>query len=170
VAAGPASAAKAPPSSPSGGEQHCLARVIGRSPSGELRLSTPVCAATYGEMLSKSGRSVANKNLSASQARAQGLVGGGAATMSSTWIIGAHFDGFNWTGSSFNVEGSDCYGGYLNLTGFWANRVSSTINGCPTIDHYYWPDLGGISQTTSGSGGNLSTLNNLSESIAYTGW
>jgi hypothetical protein len=125
-------------------------------------------------VLERAGRPVADRNVSPAQAVAQGLVGdtgGGMATMSGgTWIIGSHFDGFGYSGSSFSVEGSDCYGGYLNLTGWWANRVSSTINGCPAIRHYYWPDLGGSYETTSGFGGNLNALNNLSESISYTGW
>ena len=152
VSVGAASAAKA-------AEQHCVARVIGHSESGELQLSTPVCYATYSEVLSHAGGSA-------------GVQRSGAGSMStlSTFIIGTHYDGAGWTGSSFSVEGSDCYGGYLNLTGWWANRVSSTRNGCPTINHYYWPDLGGSSEATTGSGGNLSSLNNLSESIQYSGW
>lgn len=152
VSVGTASAAKT--------TEHCLARVVGKSESGELKLSTPVCYATYAEVLSHVGGGAAAQR-----------AGGGATTMSGgTFIIGTHYDGAWYTGSSFSVEGSDCYGGYLNLSGWWANRVSSTANGCPTIWHYYWPDLGGSSEATTGGGGNLSTLNNLSESIQYSGW
>jgi hypothetical protein len=168
VATGTASAAKAPPSTPTADAPHCLAKVIGRSAAGELQLSTPACYATYGDVLSRAGQPVADKNISPTEARTRGLVGGGATTMSSTWIIGTHFDGAGWTGASFSVEGSDCGGGYLNLTGWWANRVSSTLNGCPTIVHYLWPNLVGSNEATTGVGGNLWSLNNLSESIQYT--
>ena len=153
VSVGAASAAKP--------NEHCLARVIGQSESGELQLSTPVCYATYAAVREKAGGS----------AGAKGASGGGVTTMSGgTFIIGSHFDGAGYSGASFSVEGVDCYGGYLNLTGWWANRVSSTLNGCPTITHYVWPDLVGGSENTSGGGGNLTALNNLSESIRYSGW
>ena len=151
---GTASAAKA--------NEHCLARVIGQTESGELQLSTPVCYSTYSAVLANAGGSVG-----AEQARSDG----GMTTMSGgTFIIGSHFDGAGYSGASFSVEGVDCYGGYLNLTGWWANRVSSTINGCPSIGHHFWPNLGGASETTSGFGANLTSLNNLSESISYSGW
>lgn len=152
VSIGAASAAvKSPPSTPTSTAPHCLTRVTGKSASGELRLSTPACYATFADVLVRAG-------------------GGGVVASSGTWIIGTHYDGANYTGSSISVQGSDCYGGYINLTGWWANRVSSTINGCPTVGHYYWPDLGGSSENTYGFGGNLYTLNNLSESISYSGW
>ena len=172
---GDASAAKAPPSTPTDAAPHCLARVTGRAASGELQLSTPVCYATFARVLETAGQPVADKTITASQAREQGLVGerasgGGGVALSSTWIIGIHFDGFNFTGSSISVQGSDCYGGYINLTGWWANRVSSTMNGCPQTIHYYWPNLQGSSEGLYGFGGNLSWLNNLSESISYNGW
>ena len=154
VSVGTASAAKA--------AEHCLARVIGQSETGELQLSTPVCYATYADVLANVGGSASAKRAGS---------GGGMTTMSGgTFILGTHYDGSGWSGSSFSVEGVDCYGGYLNLTGWWANRVSSTYNGCPSIGHHYWPNLGGASETTSGFGANLTSLNNLSESISYSGW
>jgi len=146
-----ASAAKVP-STPTASAPHCLTKVIGRSASGELQLSTPACYATMADV----------------NARAGG--GGGAMAFGGTFILAVHYDGANLTGSSISVEGSDCYGGYINLTGWWANRVSSTANTCPEVNHYYWPDLVGSHQTTYGTGGNLTSLNNLSESISYTGW
>jgi hypothetical protein len=175
VSAGTASAAQAPPSAPTADAPHCLTRVTSRTATGELLLSTPECHATFAAVVERSGRSVTSQSITPAQAHQQGLVGvaaggGGMTTMSDTWLIGTHFDGANYTGASISVEGSDCYGGYINLTGWWANRVSSTINGCPAIVHYYWPDLGGTNETTYNFGGNLSGLNNLSESIAYTGW
>jgi hypothetical protein len=154
VSVGTASAAKT--------NEHCVARVIGRSESGELQLSTPVCYSTYSAVLANAGGSVGTKRAGS---------GGGVTTMSGgTFIIGSHFDGAGFSGASFSVEGVDCYGGYLNLTGWWANRVSSTINGCPTITHFVWPNLVGGSENTTGFGGNPTSLDNLSESIRYAGW
>jgi hypothetical protein len=175
VSIGPASAAvKAPPSTPTDATPHCLVRVTGRSASGELQLSTPACYATFADVLQSAGLTVADKTITPTQARDQGLIGlqrpgGGGAALDGGGIIGTHFDGANYTGSSFSVSGSDCYGGYINLTGFWANRVSSTINGCPITVHYYWPNMGGSNEALYSSG-NLTWLNNLSESISYTGW
>jgi hypothetical protein len=156
---GTASAAKTP-STPTEAAPHCLTRVTGKLASGELQLSTPTCYATMAEvLLNAAGGGAVNGRSS----------GGGVAAFG-TFIIGTHFDGFGFTGASISVQGSDCYGGYINLTGWWANRVSSTINGCPAIVHYYWPNLGGTFETTYGGGGDLTYMNNLSESIAYSGW
>ena len=179
VSAGGASAATVPPATPNAAAPHCLARVTGRAATGELQLSTPACYATFADVLESAGLPVTDKAITPTQAKNQGLIGlkapsaGGGAVMalgSGGGIIGTHFDGFNFTGSSFSVWGTDCYGGYLNLTGFWANRVSSTINGCPLVIHYYWPNLGGPNEGLTGFGGNLTSLNNLSESISYNGW
>jgi hypothetical protein len=141
--------------------EHCLARVVGKSAAGELQLSAPACYATYSAVLANAGGSVGAKSTGSE----------GATTMSgSTFILGSHFDGAGYSGASFSVEGVDCYGGYLNLTGWWANRVSSTMNGCATISHFVWPDLVGGSENTTGVGANLTSLNDLSESIRYAGW
>ena len=149
VSIGAASAAvKTPPTTPTSAAPHCLTRVTGKSPSGELQLSTPACYATFSAVLSK----------------ARG--GGSVVALSGDFIIATHYDGFNYTGASISVQGSDCSGGYINLTGWWANRVSSTDSVCPEVYHYYWPNLGGSYEVIYGSG-NLSSHNNLSESISY---
>ncbi|MEO8693871.1 MAG: hypothetical protein ABI658_10155 [Acidimicrobiales bacterium] len=160
VSIGAASAAvKEPSSTPTSDAPHCLTRVTGKLASGELQLSTPQCYATYADVLLRAGVPAVEKTVG----------GGGAVALGGTWIIGTHFDGANFTGASISVQGSDCNGGYINLTGWWANRVSSTLNGCPTVRHFYWPNLGGTSEDTTGYGGNLFSLSNLSESIAYLG-
>ena len=51
-----------------------------------------------------------------------------------------------------------------------ADRIERKVGDETTTTNYYWPNLGGSSEALYGSGGNLSWLNNLSESIAYTGW
>jgi hypothetical protein len=157
VSVGSASAAKLP-STPTAAAPHCLTRVIGQEATGEFRLSTPSCYATMADVQRNAGST------------ASGGSSDGVAAFGGDFVIGTHYDGSGFSGASISVVGSDCYGGYLNLTGWWANRVSSTANGCPSINHYYWPNLGGTHETTQGGGGNLWSHNNLSESISYTGW
>lgn len=96
---------------------------------------------------------------------------GGVASVASTFTLGVHFDGFNGTGSSISVVGSDCSGGYWNTGTTWANRISSSWNGCYRLRHYDSPYATGAWQDTYGAGSthNLSTLNNRAESVAYFG-
>lgn len=120
--------------------EHCVVTVTGVAPSGELEVGEPTCHATPEAAL---------------------------AAAAASDVIGIHYDGFNFTGSSFTVVGDSCIGGYLNLSSTWNNRVSSTWNGCPRVRHWDGYDLTGIAQTTLAPGGNLSTLNNKASSIQY---
>ena len=169
-------AATTPPSTPTAATPHCIARATRRTGSNQLQLSTPACYATFADVLQSVGKVVTNKKITPAQARDQGFLGlrapssgGMTALGGGGGIIGTHSDGYYGAGASFSVWGSDCYGGYINLTGWWANRVSWTSPGCPTVVHYYWPDLQGSFEGVSGSARNLSTLDNLSESISYSG-
>lgn len=127
------------------GEQHCAAKVTDKRADGELVLGPTVCRA------SREAAVVAASN-----------------GQKSTFTIGTHFDGASYTGASFSVVGSNCSGGWLNLSSDWDNRVSSTLNGCNRIWHYDGDSLTGSSELTSGGGGNLITLNNRTNSIQYT--
>lgn len=127
-------------------ETHCVVEVIGQEDSGEFIVTEPYCEAT---------RAQAYASLSTTS------------SLAGSFTIGVHYDGFNYTGSSFSVVGSDCTGGYLNLSSTWINRVSSTSNGCYRIAHYDGYNKTGASQSTYGFGGNLTTLNNDANSIAY---
>lgn len=93
-------------------------------------------------------------------------------------VIGVHYDGFNFTGASMTLVGKDCLGGGITLTGGrWDNRISSTSNGCSKIEHYdisqHYVFEGtveaGTLEITTGTGGNLSTLNNKVSGILYKG-
>ena len=82
-------------------------------------------------------------------------------------ILGTHYDGV-YSGSSFTVTGSNCNGGWINLSGFWNNRVSSTVNGlCHRIKHHDYANKGGSYQSTWGWGGSLTYMNNRASSISY---
>lgn len=93
-------------------------------------------------------------------------------------VIGVHYDGFNFTGASITLVGKDCLGGGITLTGGrWDNRISSTSNGCSKIEHYdisqHYVFEGtveaGTLEITTGTGGNLRTLNNKVSGILYKG-
>jgi hypothetical protein len=87
----------------------------------------------------------------------------------SSFTLGIHFDGFNGTGSSISVAGSSCTGGWWNTGTTWANRISSSYNGCARLRHYDLANKGGSYQDTYGAGttDNLSTMDNRSESVSY---
>jgi hypothetical protein len=150
VPAGGASAAK---------ETHCVVDVTGQAASGELQTSAPRCFSTFSAAMEAAGLppDVARRP------RAQ-LLAQPAATASS---LGVHFDGLNRTGSSYTVSGAGCTGGWLNLPAAWINRVSSTQNGCGHVWHYDGSNLTNASEATTGTGGNLSLVNNLTNSIQY---
>jgi hypothetical protein len=94
-----------------------------------------------------------------------------AASVISSFTLGTHFDGFNGTGSSISVVGSSCTGGYWNTGASWANRISSSWNGCYRLRHHDGPNKTGTYADTVGSGThNLpSSMNNRTESVSYWG-
>lgn len=142
-------------------EEHCAVRVIGKKADGELMTSPPECRSTYSDALAAVGVGGADTlQAGATSDELQAF----AATSST---IGTHYDGFGLTGSSFSVVGSDCSGGWLNLSTTWKNRVSSTANGCPRIRHWDGDNRTGAWEETYGAGANLSTLNNKANSIQY---
>jgi hypothetical protein len=144
LAAPPAMGAPAP--RPPRAVEHCVLRVTGQDHvTGELETAPMVCEP--------------------SQERA--LRGAGVARTATTFTIGLHYDGFDLTGSSLTVVGSDCLGGWLNLPSTWNNRISSTSHGCPRIRHYDGANLGTPQETTLTPGGNLGPLNNIASSVQY---
>ena len=147
--------------------KHCVIEVIDQKPDGEMVMTRPTCfrspadAVAYasdGTVSLKQGQSV------------HALVADGALrSMSGSFAIGIHYDGFNGTGSSVTVMGSTCTGGWWNTSASWDNRISSSYNGCQRLTHHDYPNKGGPSQSTSGAGttDNLSSLNNRAESVSY---
>lgn len=136
----------------------CVVHVLGERASGELILSERACYTTFlGAMRAEGvdawGRGASRK------------VAGLAAA---TFVIGTHYDGGNFSGTSTSVVGSDCGGGWLNTSSAWNNRISSTLNGCPRIRHFNGANLTGANESTYGNGGTLGPLNNLTSSIQYT--
>jgi len=126
-------------------EEHCVVRVVGIKPSGELITTKPECSTTRAAAMAR--------------ATQRGQL--------SSFAIGIHFDGASFTGDTFTVVGDDCTGGWLNLSAAWINRVSSTLHGCPRIRHFDGYNLTSSFQTTNWPGGNLTALNNATNSIQY---
>jgi hypothetical protein len=138
-------------------EEHCVVRVIDQKSSGEMILSEPACYESFDAAMVSEG---------------VGAWGDGAAALAAiegtaTFTIGIHYDGADYSGSSTSVVGSDCAGGWLNVSMTWDNRISSTRNGCPRIRHYTGTNLSGIFETTYSPGGNLAVVNNQTSSIQY---
>ena len=127
-------------------EEHCVIVVVDQEPDGELITTEPECSAS---------RPVALQRARSASGRA------------STFVIGAHYDGFAYGGSSLSVLGDDCLGGWLNVPAGWNNRISSTSHGCPQIRHFDGYYLVTPEQTTFPPGANLILLNNRTSSIQY---
>ncbi len=151
--------------------EHCVVQVLGQADSGELVTTEPVCVTgddlARADLYSASGIAGQSINVTlanaGSDARVTELAAAGAS------ILGVHYDGANFSGSSFAVFGSNCAGGYINLSSSWVNRVSSTDNVlCSRIKHHDYYNTGGSYQSTWGSGGNLSYMANRANSISYT--
>jgi hypothetical protein len=60
-------------------------------------------------------------------------------------------------------------GGYWNTGSTWANRISSSYNGCYRLRHWELPNKSGASESTYGVGttNNLGSLNNRVQSVSY---
>jgi hypothetical protein len=145
-------------------ETHCVIEVIGIEQTGELITAEPVCFGTLAQALSSVGADVdPDATLTLDDVTAQDL----APVAAASGPIGIHYDGSNRTGSSITVVGSDCAGGYLNLSSDWINRISSTLNLCPVVRFFDGYDKSGSSETTYTSTVNLFSLNNASNSVQY---
>jgi hypothetical protein len=151
-------------------EVHCLAEVIQQTPDGEFITDAPRCYPTFAEAMldASEGRLTLSANVPGSIVFTDQQM---AATVSS-FTLGIHYDGTNGTGSSVSVLGSSCSGGYWNTGTSWANRISSSYNGCYRLRHYDFPNKGGSFADTTGAGAvhNLpSSMDNKTESVAYYG-
>lgn len=139
-------------------EEHCVVFVVDQTPEGELITSEPVCFASE-----EIATGFADLGLAATTDL------GGAVVASTTFTLGTHYDGFNGTGSSITVVGSNCAGGYWNTSSSWDNRISSSYNGCYRLKHWDYPNKSGPVESTVGIGqtDNLGFMNNKTESVSY---
>lgn len=150
-------------------DSHCFVTVLGQRASGEFVVSQPECFDTLAEALIATGldpaatENLSGPNLVADQRDGLGLL---------STTLGIHFDGANGSGSSISVVGSSCTGGYWNTGAAWANKISSSWNGCYRLRHYDGPNKSGSSGDTVGAGSTHNVpaaINNKAESVAYLG-
>ena len=144
--------------------RHCVVEVVGKKASGEFVTTPERCYSTYAAAMRASGFDTSGLRSVTPQSMAEA----GRLQSASSFTIGTHFDSFGYTGPSFSVTGSDCLGGWLNLTASWVNKVSSTINGCARILHFDGFNRTGWVEATFSPGGNLGGNNNKTNSIQYT--
>ncbi len=151
------------------GDLHCVVVVVGQRASGELVVSAPDCYPSFQEAMA-----VASGGLISAEAVPSGeelFADPEAGSLLSSFTLGIHFDGLNGSGSSISVVGSSCTGGYWNTGASWANRISSSWNGCYRLRHHDGPNRTGTYVDTVGSGiHNLPWwMNNRTESVSYWG-
>lgn len=141
-------------------ETHCAVLVVDQMDDGELVVSEPVCYSDPAALA---------QWLEADSYQLAGAADGSNVGASSTFTLGIHYDGFNGTGSSISVVGSSCSGGWWNTGSTWANRISSSYNGCARLRHWDLPDKAGSSESTLGVGktNNLTYMDNRTESVSY---
>lgn len=150
-------------------ELHCLVVVVGEKASGELIVTTPDCYASFQEAMA-----VASGGLFSVEAAPSGeelFTDPEAGSLLASFTLGTHFDGLNGSGASISVVGGSCTGGYWNTGATWANRISSSWNGCYRLRHHDGPNKTGTYADTVGSGThNLPfAMNNKAESVSYWG-
>lgn len=141
----------------SDGGPHCVLSITGQSPDGTYLLDQPVCYPTLEEALEDSGPP------------ADGDAGRAArsSVSASSVTLATHFAALGLTGASISISGTTCGGGHVNLSSSWVNRVSSTLNNCPTVVFFAGVDKGGASEVTAAGSHNLGALNDLSQSVSY---
>ncbi|HEX6299383.1 MAG TPA: hypothetical protein VF148_02830 [Acidimicrobiia bacterium] len=147
-------------------ESHCVVQVEGQTRSGELILADSVCFSSFQEaMVVASEGSISIEEAPSGEE----LFSNPEAGALLSFTLGTHFDGLNGSGSSISIVGSSCTGGYWNTGATWANRISSSWNGCYRLRHHDGPNKTGTYADTVGSGTrNLpSSMNNKAESVSY---
>ena len=151
--------------------EHCIATVVDQRSDGELVTSDAECFGTFAEAMSfaSGGKVDLDLDTPGSAVFDDEIVG----KLASSFTLGIHFDGYGGSGSSIGIVGTSCSGGYWNALGFWANRISSSFNGCYHLRHYDEASRVGSYFNTYGGGqiDNISSwFNNRTESVAYYSW
>ena len=154
------------------GESHCVVNVVDQKPDGELVLSSPTCFDTLIAAMDFASDTATTINTETVPEEGSRLASTPNPQPMATFTLGIHYDGYNGTGSSITVVGGSCTGGWWNTGGTWANRISSSYNGCYRLRHYDNPNKTGAWVDTTGVGqtDNLPwIMNNRTESVAYYG-
>jgi len=160
-----AGAATAPPA-----RSHCVVRVVDELPSGELVTTPPECYATLAAAVTAA--SSGTYEVPAGLSGRDLFLDPSVAASVASFTLGIHFDGRYGTGSSISEVGSSCTGGWWNTGASWANRISSSWNGCYRLRHHDLPNRSGSRVDTVGSQATHtlpSWMDNRTESVSYWG-
>lgn len=149
------------------GDLHCVVEVEHEQASGQLVGRAARCYQTFAEVISDVSKG--SISVPESFTGADLLASPTVAARLSDFILGTHFEGASGSGTSISVTGGSCSGGYWNTGTAWANRISSSYNGCGRLAHYDLPGKSGSVESTYGAGttDNLGFMNNRTESVAY---
>lgn len=125
--------------------EHCLLTVTGKDAKGTFITAPMKCYSTFAGALRAAGPAVVPDSITGQQAKEAGV-------LTADSIIGVHYEYANGNGSTLTVNGTNCSGGGLNVPLSWNDRISSTLNGCPTIIHYEHTNYTGSSFSCFGVG------------------
>lgn len=131
-------------------EIHCVVEVVGEEESGEFVTRPARCYPSFSEAMldASDGRLLLPPDATGDVLFTDAQV----AALASSFTLGVHYEGRNGTGDSVSVVGDDCSGGWWNTGDTWADRISSTWNGCYHLIHYSDPDMKGDTYDTYGEG------------------
>jgi hypothetical protein len=140
-----------------------VVEVIDQLETGELLTSSPRCYETLEAALQSVGAALPE----GLDARGSG-VSADALVAAASGSIATHFDGADRSGPSITISGTNCNGGWLNLSSSWVNRISSTLNGCNAVTFFDGANRSGASEPTNGSTVNLKGLDDAANSVQYS--
>lgn len=149
---------------------HCVIRVEDQKSDGEFVMGPASCYEALSEAMVAASQGAADPDALAALSGPELLSDPEEWAPLLSFNLGIHFDGANGTGSSISIVGSSCTGGHWNTGPGWANRISSSWNGCYRLRHFDQPNKAGASYSTTGVGqtDNLSSvMNNKTESVSY---
>lgn len=161
VSGSPASADVTPSSSPPVGH-HCITQAVPASTPGATG-SGVTCFATFAEAMAALGVSVPGTATPTDPGLATAAAGSN--------LLAVHYQNYDGTGDSLSVTGADC-NSVVADTGYYGGLLSSTQHFmCSRAKHYTGTNFSGSAQLTTGSWGQLvslnATLNDNVHSIKY---
>jgi len=84
-------------------------------------------------------------------------------------VIGRHYSGTRYSGSSITVVGTTCGGGVWYATGFWNNNIESTRNYCGSVGTRFYDSssCSGSSRLATSDQLTLGWMNNRTSCVRY---
>ncbi len=94
---------------------------------------------------------------------------GGNLQVSSSNVIGRHYSGTSYSGSTVTIMGTTCSGGVWYATGSWNNNIESTKNYCGSTGTRFYNSSSctGSSRLVTSQQATLGWMNNLTSCVRY---